>query len=105
MITPTVMTFPGLDSAVGDRVSLAQHTACNANNSFSCLQEEAANLPYPTVRAFMEYVRNRVNVLFKRLDDPKVYQKYTKPCVLSKVFCDACSQNCFLSLQAMVNTA
>ena len=75
MITTTVMTFPGLDSALRDRVSLAHYTACNANKSISCLQEEAAKLPYPTVRAFMEYVRNRVNVSFKRLDDPKVNQK------------------------------
>ena len=34
-------------------------------------QEERASLPYPTVRDYLEWVRKRITVSFRRLDQPK----------------------------------
>ena len=36
------------------------------------LQEEAATVPYPTVESYLQYVRNRSIVTFKRIDEPQV---------------------------------
>lgn len=35
-------------------------------------QEERASLPYPTVKEYLEWVRKRITVTFRRLEHPKV---------------------------------
>jgi hypothetical protein len=35
-------------------------------------QEEVQSLPYPTVKDFLEWVRLRMTVTFRRLNEPKV---------------------------------
>ena len=36
------------------------------------LQEEAESIAYPTPQQFLDYVRNRKMVNFRKLEDPKV---------------------------------
>ena len=35
------------------------------------MQEEQHSQPYPTVKDFLEWVRQRMTVTFRRLDQPK----------------------------------
>ena len=42
-------------------------------------QDAMEELPYPTVKEYMIWVRNRMTVTFRRLDQPKVPPHRTSP--------------------------
>lgn len=47
------------------------------------VQDDMEELPYPTVKEYMIWVRNRMTVTFRRLEHPKVTPTWVICCLLT----------------------